>query len=171
LAGLERLADFEMRVGSWYWVRPERRATMEVEKIRNLSDEELTLEGRKAAEQLFRLRFQMKLGQTEGAKKLRDLKKDIARINTIERERELGIHTVVAPKHHHAHGAGEGEETQAAAARQGKKKAAKPAKKRSAKKSASSRKGSGRSASSRKTAARPSANKKKAARSSSVKKG
>ena len=60
---------------------------MEVEKIRNLSDDELALEGRKAAEALFRLRFQMKLGQTEGVKKLRELKKDVARINTISRER------------------------------------------------------------------------------------
>ena len=100
MAEISRLADFEMRVGSWYWVRPERRATMEVEKIRNLSDEELALEERKASEQLFRLRFQMKLGQTEGVKKLRELKKDVARINTISRERELGIHSVVAPKHH-----------------------------------------------------------------------
>ena len=43
----------------------------------------------KAAEQLFRLRFQMSLGKTEGVKKLRELKLDIARIKTIAREREL----------------------------------------------------------------------------------
>ena len=65
---------------------------MELEKIRNLSDGELKVEENKAAEQLFRLRFQMKLGQNEGVKKLRDLKKDIARIKTIARERELGVH-------------------------------------------------------------------------------
>ncbi len=65
---------------------------MELEKIRNLSDGELKVEQSKAAEQLFRLRFQMKLGQTEGVKKLRGLKKDIARIQTIARERELGLH-------------------------------------------------------------------------------
>jgi large subunit ribosomal protein L29 len=40
---------------------------------------------------LFRLLFQMKLGQNEGVKKLRELKKDIARIQTIARERQLGI--------------------------------------------------------------------------------
>ena len=91
MAEIGKIAEYEMRVGSWYWVRPERRATMEVEKIRNLSDDELALEGRKAAEQLFRLRFQMKLGQTEGVKKLRDLRKDIARFQTIARERKLGI--------------------------------------------------------------------------------
>jgi large subunit ribosomal protein L29 len=65
---------------------------MELDKIRNLSDGELKVEQGKAAEQLFRLRFQMKLGQTEGVKKLRGLKKDIARIQTIARERELGLH-------------------------------------------------------------------------------
>jgi len=77
---------------------------MELEKIRNFSDGELVTEERKAAEQLFRLRFQTKLGQNEGVKKLRGLKKDIARIKTIARERELGIHgaqpepTQAAPK-------------------------------------------------------------------------
>jgi large subunit ribosomal protein L29 len=65
---------------------------MEIEKIRNLSDEELKHQERQASEQLFRLRFQMKLGQNEGVKKLRDLRKDIARIQTIERERQLGLH-------------------------------------------------------------------------------
>ena len=65
---------------------------MELNKIRNLSDGELNVEEVKAAEQLFRLRFQAKLGQTEGVKKLRGLKKDIARFKTIARERELGLH-------------------------------------------------------------------------------
>ena len=65
---------------------------MELEKIRNLSDGELVVEERKAGEQLFRLRFQLRLGQTDGVKKLRLLKKDIARIKTIARERELSLH-------------------------------------------------------------------------------
>lgn len=65
---------------------------MELEKIRNLGDNELHVEEQKAAEQLFRLRFQGKLGQNEGVKKLRELRKDIARIKTISRERELGLH-------------------------------------------------------------------------------
>ena len=64
---------------------------MEAEKIRNLGDEELEAHERQSAERLFRLRFQMKLGQTEGVKKLRDLRKDIARFKTIARERALGI--------------------------------------------------------------------------------
>jgi large subunit ribosomal protein L29 len=65
---------------------------METEKIRNLSDGELVEQQRQAAEQLFRLRFQMKLGQNEGVKKVRELRKDVARIQTIARERELGLH-------------------------------------------------------------------------------
>jgi len=71
---------------------------MELEKIRNFSDGELGTEEKKAAEQLFRLRFQMKLGQNEGVKKLRELKKDIARIKTISRERELGLHGEKKPQ-------------------------------------------------------------------------
>ena len=62
---------------------------MELEKIRNLSDEELKSQQTKSAEQLFRLRFQKSLGNNEGTKKLRGLKLDIARIKTIAREREL----------------------------------------------------------------------------------
>jgi large subunit ribosomal protein L29 len=65
---------------------------MELEKIRNLSDGELVAEEKKAAEQLFRLRFQMKLGQNEGVKKLRETRKDVARIKTIARERALGLY-------------------------------------------------------------------------------
>jgi len=68
---------------------------METEKIRNLSDGELVEQERQAAEQLFRLRFQMKLGQNEGVKKLRELRKDIARVKTVVRERELGLHGAV----------------------------------------------------------------------------
>lgn len=64
---------------------------MELDKIRNLGAHELKHEEQQAAEQLFRLRFQMKLGQTEGVKKLRGLRKDIARIKTITRERKLGL--------------------------------------------------------------------------------
>jgi large subunit ribosomal protein L29 len=64
---------------------------MEADKMRNLGDEELEAQERQSAERLFRLRFQMKLGQTEGVKKLRDLRKDIARFKTVARERALGI--------------------------------------------------------------------------------
>ncbi|HTV03804.1 MAG TPA: 50S ribosomal protein L29 [Acidobacteriaceae bacterium] len=65
---------------------------MEIEKIRNLSDAELAVEGNKTSEQLFRLRFQLNLGQTDVVKKMRILRKDVARIKTVVRERELGLH-------------------------------------------------------------------------------
>lgn len=65
---------------------------MEIEKIRNLSDTELVVENNKTSEQLFRLRFQLNLGQTDVVKKIRILRKDVARIKTVARERELGLH-------------------------------------------------------------------------------
>jgi large subunit ribosomal protein L29 len=68
---------------------------MELNKIRDLSVDELHHEEQQAAEQLFRLRFQLRLGQTEGVKKLRGLKKDIARMKTIARERDLGLNAAL----------------------------------------------------------------------------
>ena len=64
---------------------------MELTKIRNWSDDELKVQETQFSEQLFRIRFQAKLGQNEGVKKLRELRKDIARIKTVARERELGV--------------------------------------------------------------------------------
>ena len=62
---------------------------MELEKIRNLSDEELKSEEAKTAEQLFRIRFAKSLGKQEGIGKIRGLKLDVARFKTIARERAL----------------------------------------------------------------------------------
>ncbi|MGB6191698.1 MAG: 50S ribosomal protein L29 [Terracidiphilus sp.] len=64
---------------------------MELEKIRTLSDTELEHQEKTSAEQLFRLRFQVSLGQNDGVKKLRRLRKEIAQIKTVARERALGI--------------------------------------------------------------------------------
>jgi len=64
---------------------------MELAKIRNLSDEELANQVKTTGEQLFRLRFQVSLGQNDGVKKLRQLRKEIAQIKTVAKERELGI--------------------------------------------------------------------------------
>ena len=64
---------------------------MELAKIRNLNDEELAHQVKTTAEQLFRLRFQVSLGQNDGVKKLRQLRKEIAQIKTVAKERELGI--------------------------------------------------------------------------------
>ena len=62
---------------------------MNAEKIRNLTDTELAHQQRELADQLFKLKFQLKMGQTESLKKIRDMKKDIARMKTIEREKQL----------------------------------------------------------------------------------
>ncbi len=62
---------------------------MKAFKLRELDDRELDLQVREIREQLFRLRFQMSMGQMEGLKKFRALKKDLARILGIRREREL----------------------------------------------------------------------------------
>jgi large subunit ribosomal protein L29 len=70
---------------------------MEIEKIRNLTDEELVSQQAKSAEQLFRLRFQKSLGNNEGIKKLRVLKLDIARIKTIARERSVAAGKAATP--------------------------------------------------------------------------
>jgi large subunit ribosomal protein L29 len=102
---------------------------MELDKIRNLGPHELKHEEQQASEQLFRLRFQMRLGQTEGVKKLRGLKKDIARIKTITRERELGLNAAL-----HGH-----TESQAEAAPATKKAKKKTTSKRTSKKTATKR--------------------------------
>jgi large subunit ribosomal protein L29 len=64
---------------------------MELTKIRSLSDDELLHQEKVSAEQLFRLRFQVSMGQNDGVKKLRELRKEIAQIKTVSRERELGV--------------------------------------------------------------------------------
>lgn len=62
---------------------------MKAEKVRNLTDDELLHQERELNDQLFKLKFQLNMGQTESLKKIRGLRKDIARVKTIAREREL----------------------------------------------------------------------------------
>ena len=64
---------------------------MELTKIRSLSDDELLAQEKTSGEQLFRLRLQVSMGQHDGVKKLRELRKEIAQIKTVARERELGV--------------------------------------------------------------------------------
>jgi large subunit ribosomal protein L29 len=66
------------------------------EDLRGLEDDELVTKLREAKEELFNLRFQAATGQLESHGRLRAVRKDIARIYTILRERELGITTVEA---------------------------------------------------------------------------
>ena len=63
--------------------------TKRVEKLREMNPNELELQQRELAEQIFRLRFQLTTGQSEGLKKLREAKKDLARVKTLLREAEL----------------------------------------------------------------------------------
>jgi large subunit ribosomal protein L29 len=62
---------------------------MKPEKIRNLTEDELRHQERELNDQLFKLKFQLNMGQTESLKKIRGLRKDIARVKTIARERQL----------------------------------------------------------------------------------
>jgi large subunit ribosomal protein L29 len=60
---------------------------MKPEKVRNLTDDELTHQESELSDQLFKLKFQLNMGQTESLKKIRGLRRDIARVKTIKRER------------------------------------------------------------------------------------
>jgi large subunit ribosomal protein L29 len=62
--------------------------------LRTLEDDELVTKLREAKEELFNLRFQAATGQLESHGRLNSVRRDIARIYTVMRERELGITTV-----------------------------------------------------------------------------
>ncbi|MBC7276983.1 MAG: 50S ribosomal protein L29 [Nocardioides sp.] len=68
---------------------------MQAFELDELTDVDLEAKLREAKEELFNLRFQAATGQLESHGRLRTVKKDIARIYTVVRERELGIR--VAP--------------------------------------------------------------------------
>src|SRR5271157_1193664 len=69
---------------------------MDAEKIRNLTGEELSHQEKDMSDQLFKLKFQLNMGQTESLTKIRGLRKDIARVKTIVRERAGGAAVSVA---------------------------------------------------------------------------
>ncbi len=68
------------------------------EQLRGFDEERLAEELRKAKEELFNLRFQSATGQLESHGRLKAVRRDIARIYTIARERELNIRTAPAEK-------------------------------------------------------------------------
>jgi large subunit ribosomal protein L29 len=68
------------------------------EKARGLDAAEITKQLRDASEQMFRLRFQLSMGQADGLTKLRKLRKERARMLTVQRERELGQAVTPAAK-------------------------------------------------------------------------
>ena len=62
---------------------------MELKKMREMTEVELNAELAKMKKELFNLRFQHVTGQLENPVKMRELKKEIARVKTIIREKEL----------------------------------------------------------------------------------
>jgi large subunit ribosomal protein L29 len=60
-----------------------------IERYRDMSATELDTQERELSEQIFRLRFQVSTGQAEGLKKLREARKDLARVKTLLRETQL----------------------------------------------------------------------------------
>ncbi len=62
---------------------------MKADKVREIDSTDLKRSLAESREQMFRLRFQMAMGQTEGLKKYRALRRERARMLTILREREL----------------------------------------------------------------------------------
>jgi large subunit ribosomal protein L29 len=66
---------------------------MKASKVRDLDDSAIKHQMHEMDEQVFRLQFQMSMGQMEGLKKARGIRKDRARFQTILRERELAART------------------------------------------------------------------------------
>ena len=60
---------------------------MKVDKVREMSADELAARERELQEQLFRLRFQKSIGQLDNALKIRETRRDIARVKTVLRQR------------------------------------------------------------------------------------
>ena len=106
------------------------------ERARGLDATELQKQLKDSSEQLFRLRFQMSMGQMEGLKKYRSLKKERARMQTILRERDLEAakggtgSTVAAPAKKAAAKKSAPSKTVKTAAKASAAKAAKPAAKK-----------------------------------------
>ena len=61
---------------------------MKADKVREMSDDELRTKERELQEQLFRLRFQKNLGQLDNALKIRETRRDIARVKTVLRQKK-----------------------------------------------------------------------------------
>jgi large subunit ribosomal protein L29 len=90
------------------------------ERARALDTNEIEKQMRESNEQMFRLRFQMRMGQMEGLKKYRTLRRERARMLTVLRERELHPDTAAAVQ------------AEAAAHQKAQKKGKKPAAKKAA---------------------------------------
>lgn len=60
-----------------------------IERFREMNANELDIQQRELSEQIFRLRFQLASGQAEGLKKMREARRDLARVKTLLRQKEL----------------------------------------------------------------------------------
>jgi large subunit ribosomal protein L29 len=63
---------------------------VKVQEIKDLNDTDLEKKLSDLKEELFNLRFQMTTGQLDNVMRLRDVKRSIARVKTVQRQRELG---------------------------------------------------------------------------------
>jgi large subunit ribosomal protein L29 len=62
---------------------------MKASELRELSDEELRQKAQESVEELFNLRFQLATGQIENVGRITAVRRDIARIKTLQRERQI----------------------------------------------------------------------------------
>jgi large subunit ribosomal protein L29 len=67
---------------------------MTAEELRQLSADELRVKEQEMRERLFRLRLQLNAGQMESIRKIRELRRDIARLLTVRRQRKQGVENV-----------------------------------------------------------------------------
>ena len=102
-----------------------------MQKFREMNANELGIQEHELGEQIFRLRFQLTTGQAESVKKLREARKDLARVKTLMRQQELGI---AAPAPAAESGEAKSEAKPAKVATKQKKKPAAKAKKSKSKK-------------------------------------
>jgi large subunit ribosomal protein L29 len=72
-------------------------SSLKAHELDEMNNTDLEARLREAKEELFNLRFQAATGQLESHGRLRTVKKDIARIYTVVRERELGIRSMPGP--------------------------------------------------------------------------
>ena len=61
---------------------------MKADKVREMSAEELHAKERELSEQLFKLRFQKSIGQLDNALRIRETRRDIARVKTVLRQKQ-----------------------------------------------------------------------------------
>jgi large subunit ribosomal protein L29 len=66
------------------------RGVMKAAELRDLSDEELRGKLRELQEELFNLRFQLATGQIENVGRIRTVRRDIARLKTVQQQKALG---------------------------------------------------------------------------------